>query len=181
MMRIVLGVAVGVVALVGTASAQYPDPSLKVGDIERIRLQNELGETVGALVSLRADLARAEASQQEDRVRAVEEQLKTLQTEAQQARERLRQHQEIARERAREMQLAAQAERERRELLQRLSPGAGAAGPSQCGMPDGTSRTVDTVMTFQGTTYRCVTVFDGNLVPAGVAWTRVQEQQTPAR
>ena len=161
MMKTALAVVAGVLMLVGSASAQYPDPQLKIGDIEQVRLNNGLGQTVGALISLRADLAQAVDNQQDERARAVSEMV-----------ERLRARQQAIIERLREL---SEGDAAARALRQNGTPRVGVASGSQCAMPDGTTRAVDSVVTFRGSTYRCVTVFDANLVPSGVAWT-LQEQ-----
>jgi hypothetical protein len=61
-----------------------------------------------------------------------------------------------------------------------LSAGRGVAGLSECALPDGSTRRVNTTVTIRGWTYQCVEVLDSNLRRSGVGWTRVPAaQQAP--
>ena len=57
-------------------------------------------------------------------------------------------------------------------MLRRISDGS----TMTCVLPDKTTRVVNTTVTVDGKTYRCVEVLDNNLRPNGVAWTLVLPQ-----
>ena len=46
----------------------------------------------------------------------------------------------------------------------------------RCVLPDNTQRAVNTSVTFDGKSYRCVVMLDQNFLPLGVAWTPVDPQ-----
>src|SRR5688572_32335964 len=51
----------------------------------------------------------------------------------------------------------------------------------RCAMPDGTNRLVNTTVTFNGWSYRCVAVFNQNFKSTGVAWSLVPDSTATPR
>lgn len=60
--------------------------------------------------------------------------------------------------------------------MMRMRITGGGTGITNCVLPDKTERAVNTTVTVDGKSYRCVEMLDQNFQRIGVAWTPVQQQ-----
>ena len=65
-------------------------------------------------------------------------------------------------------------------MLKRIGSSDPALRPLSCAFRDDTQRAVNTTVTVDGKTYRCVQVFNSNLQPTGFGWVRMPDtEQSP--
>lgn len=61
-------------------------------------------------------------------------------------------------------------------MRKRIQGTATVSEVQRCVLPDNTQRAVNTSVTVDGKSYRCVVMLDQNFLPLGVAWTPVDRQ-----